>query len=578
MGDTQQVEAGTSAMVPMIAPDGSAGQVPAARVKDALAAGGKIGVEMLDQDGNRGTIPLERYGDGLKAGGKLAPEMPNPGKQGGFWGAVGSDLASMGKGLLFANPAGQAYQALQRAKADYDSLNATGKTTQQVADERRKQAGYNLAYRMLAPAAESAGVNVQGMEDAAKSGDVNAVLGHAAVPAAAAVAPLAGEAVVRGLRAAPAQAALTTIKETASNVADVARNNPVTNAVLGPSPEALEPAAALEKSLKPRNSIKDFSGHADRALPDIRRAADALQIDPQQMTLPDAEKAIVQAKKDVWSEIEQNYLGPNQHVGLDTSAVADRMNNVVDGWTAIRKKQMGSLADEIQDGAANYDGQVMNVRTIEDRIQELNNELRSQQNTFKVKEAELRNDPKFAGKFAELDGLRELESKAIDSLSGEGLSDLKQRYGSLKVMQDVVDRRIPVYERQNPVGGIPSVGRIAGAGNLAGGAWETIMGHPSEGVPQMGKGFAQLRMGQNLAKLNDSEFLLQHALTNTEPRTPFTVMPRRPIAGMLPAGPIELGPSMAEDAMQVLRARSQVIRDPRTGRMRKQYVTSGVAQ
>jgi hypothetical protein len=47
-------------------------------------------------------------------------------------------------------------------------------------DDARKAAGYNVPYRVLAPVAQSAGLNVPGMEQSAAEGDTAGVLGHAA--------------------------------------------------------------------------------------------------------------------------------------------------------------------------------------------------------------------------------------------------------------------------------------------------------------------------------------------------------------------------------------------------------------
>lgn len=71
----------------------------------------------------------------------------------------------------------------------------------------QKAAGYNPAYRVISPVAENLGVNVRGMEQAAKEGDSGSILGHAAtVPVimaategAARGLPVAGEAVSTAL-------------------------------------------------------------------------------------------------------------------------------------------------------------------------------------------------------------------------------------------------------------------------------------------------------------------------------------------------------------------------------------------
>ena len=321
---------------------------------------------------------------------------------------------------------------------------------------------------------------------------------------------------------------------TARNAKTVARNNPVTNTVMGPDPEALTPVQAFTEATKPRSSIQNFSDHVDRALPDARRALDSLGIDPDNMTLSDAERAVVQAKKDVWDEFEQNHLNPNQHVTLDTSPVADRIQAVADRMTNIQKRRMPGITDEIDQAVSDYQGQQMTVGQIEDRIQELNNQLRSQQAQTKVNETALRRDPKYAHQFAELDGLRQMEKDAFGELSGPEAADLKQRYGSLKVLEDVIDRRINVVERQNPAGLYDTASRMEGLADMAKG----LLGRDPK---QIGAGMVKMRVGQNAAKLNDPNFLISHAFKKTTPRPP-TIWngeyEPEPPKGLLGPGPI----------------------------------------
>ncbi|MBA3914585.1 MAG: hypothetical protein H0X25_12220 [Acidobacteriales bacterium] len=49
----------STSMVPMLAPDGTAGYIPHEKVQDALKEGGRVGVEILSPDGRTGVIPQE---------------------------------------------------------------------------------------------------------------------------------------------------------------------------------------------------------------------------------------------------------------------------------------------------------------------------------------------------------------------------------------------------------------------------------------------------------------------------------------------------------------------------------------
>ena len=50
-------------MIPMIAPDGSVGEIPKDKVQDAVSAGFKLGFFMKAPDGSTGVIPRDRAGE-----------------------------------------------------------------------------------------------------------------------------------------------------------------------------------------------------------------------------------------------------------------------------------------------------------------------------------------------------------------------------------------------------------------------------------------------------------------------------------------------------------------------------------
>lgn len=68
------------ALVPMFAPDGTLGDVPADRVQDALSRGFKQGVNVISRDGQSGVIPADRLQDAIRQGilpqGATTPRRP----------------------------------------------------------------------------------------------------------------------------------------------------------------------------------------------------------------------------------------------------------------------------------------------------------------------------------------------------------------------------------------------------------------------------------------------------------------------------------------------------------------------
>ncbi len=122
-----------------------------------------------------------------------AIDKMQPPAHGGFFRALGQDALGAVKGLPYA--AFPPALGVRRAIDEYQSERATGKSVEGQEDAARKAAGYSLPYRAVAPVAEGLGVNVTGMERSAAQGDTAGVLGHTALPLAAAVSPLAEGAV-----------------------------------------------------------------------------------------------------------------------------------------------------------------------------------------------------------------------------------------------------------------------------------------------------------------------------------------------------------------------------------------------
>jgi hypothetical protein len=184
--------------VPIFAPDGTLGDIPAERLEDAVKSGAKPGVSIISPNGVPGVVPADRYADGVRAGVKLAPQEENQ-AQSGFWSALGSDIKGMIQGLPsalgMALPSGDPRVMAAQMRMRSEAMSAVAQNL-----ESEKQAGYSARYRAAAVAAQSIGVNVPGMEQAAAQGDPGAVLGHAAaVPAVMAASARLGP-TAKGMR------------------------------------------------------------------------------------------------------------------------------------------------------------------------------------------------------------------------------------------------------------------------------------------------------------------------------------------------------------------------------------------
>jgi hypothetical protein len=100
----------TPGVIPMIAPDGTTGDIPSNRQQDALNAGFKLAVVMTSPDGRMGYVPRERAADAMKAGFKVgqpttSAEQSGPPAAYGFTPGnlvknVGRGLSELGQGVV----------------------------------------------------------------------------------------------------------------------------------------------------------------------------------------------------------------------------------------------------------------------------------------------------------------------------------------------------------------------------------------------------------------------------------------------------------------------------------------------
>lgn len=192
MGDTAAVT------VPMYAPDGTLGDIPYDQMSYALRAGGKLGVTMAAPDGTRGVVPADHVQDAAKAGGKIIPfdlsKAPTGEQHKGIWDTFTDDVQSVFSGLWDkAKQGSPTYEATPEGAARGIADSDTQRKAQQTADATRKAEGHGLAYRAGAGLAENVGTNVTGMEQGAREGNSDAVIGHMLAGQALAAAPLTVE-------------------------------------------------------------------------------------------------------------------------------------------------------------------------------------------------------------------------------------------------------------------------------------------------------------------------------------------------------------------------------------------------
>ena len=199
--------------IPMLAPDGTSGDIPRERVQDAIAAGFKQAAEMTSPDGKVGYIPVDRATDALRAGFKLgspdaAPSGPaNAGfTMGNIASNVGQGLKELGEGAV--QGATDIYKAVAPQKFGGEPLNnlslvhhivdpmqaEAGKTNQAAADfsdaqklpsgpvrdAKMREAAMEVAGHGLASSIPVIGPYAASLGDQAGQGDVGGALAKGA--------------------------------------------------------------------------------------------------------------------------------------------------------------------------------------------------------------------------------------------------------------------------------------------------------------------------------------------------------------------------------------------------------------
>lgn len=581
--------------VPMFDDQGTLRDVPYDRMKEVTQHGFKPAVRFqFDGDNNDDGTPKTRYvpADKMKEAAaqpnaKMLPiqdqDIAHPG-----WGHYLSDLA----GLL--HPAAlNPYPGMgleQKQEAAQQSLQQ---------DQSRQAAGYSLPYRALAPVAQAVGTNVPGMEQSAKEGDVQGVYAHAAAGATVAAAPLIAEGAIRA-GAATADAVPGALSATADAAKTVASKTPILKTFVdGP------PGDLMTRAVKPRASNTGFNAAVQTALPNMK-AAEADLGHPVQ-GIEDALQTADIAKKKLWDQYQQK-LGPaaERGVQIDGNAIADSMMQSIDQRTAV---QNPDLVNKVAARADTY-RRPLNLDEAEDFLQSANNDLHNYYAKNKVGQRVAQGDPEMASTVAEADALRSGLYSKLDEVSGPGAADLKRQYGALSNVQEEMLNRKNIAARQQPQSLNEQISTARGAGKIIKGIATMSPGDVMEGA----EGIATSKW---LKERGSSDAMIQRAFEATQPANTATI-PNRPIyiRGLLNRGPVQVGgspdtsgsvpftpppiagttraqrlglllpektstdlpPSSAEAPMQILPAKSRVIRDPRTGQMRRQYLPVGQGQ
>lgn len=520
-------------------------------------------------------------------------QVRNPANQKGFMETAGPEALSLGTSIVTAGPISNAYHGIRKGIEEVKSLRDTGKTLEQIHNEQQKQSGYGPVYRnVLAPLGENLGVNVQGMEESADIGNRRAIAAQAAVPAAAALAPLAAEGLIRGSRA-PINAARDAYLE--------ARTSSMRSTV--PEAANLPPRAAfgaekIFRSAAPTGGNPGFRSNVYAAAGDLAEIARSTDIAEAKggIVQPDARvRAFVNAVNDHMLEMYESERAPQISRHSDARVVVSPSADAVSGLEFLSRRAGKSAISSLADRALTSDS--LSLADADKLARVVNKELVNFESMTPSEQSMVEaTNPKIGGLKA-LD--RELGTKIATELEnrGEGgirpyerrmaaLADVRDQYQS-RMNAVELERKVPVLSQATRLfrgkEGVASASQAAVADvNIGRQLQQGLSELAASGIgPEraVGKGAPKIS-GLLPQRATGSAIQLQSSHEPIEPKS----MPQQPQAGtraqrkglILPESTsINLGPSSLEfeSRMRTGPVAYKIARDPKTGRMKKFYLT-----
>lgn len=238
------------------------------------------------------------------------------------------------------------------------------------------------------------------------------------------------------------------------------------------SATTMDPVDTLFRALKPRSTRVNFRDSLQAALPELK-ASERLLGKPIETTeeLLDAAKL---AKKRIWEEREK-VLGPAREMGaqVDLSTVADAIQNSIPART--RLLDPGKAAAILND-AGTYRRKVdlrqaeELLKNANDELESFYNKYPMGQR------AAMASDPAIAPVVQEAKALRDAIETSLASIGGPEARELGKRYGQLMEVEDAVFRRLNPAGRQQYEGLSEQMAGWSAIGDIARGAWAVSRG------------------------------------------------------------------------------------------------------
>lgn len=363
-----------------------------------------------------------------------------------------------------------------------------------------------------------------------------------------------------------------------------------------------EPRQLLMQALKPRSVKTNFPVSLDRALPELK-AAEALLGAPIR-NIDDLMQATTLAKRQLQNELSV-IRGTAQGLEIDGTSIAAAMQRSIPKKLLLENP---AAAQRLMDAADVY-RQRFSLDDMETLLRETNADLEGFYAMYPTAQRKaLLSNPAAAALNAQGQAMRQAIDTGLDRMAdggGTAAKELRRRYGALLDVEHEAFRRSNVAARQQPESLSEQIGAVRAAADMARGAWKLAHGNVI-GAADIAAAQAGRAAAKSIKESQTTDALIRRAFEGFKGRRVPVPMPTpRPVAGLLGPGarqtpaapdpsfvrgvpavpavggrralPLPARPMPAHDPSGVtaIPARPIVIRDPRTGRMRRIYSSEG---
>lgn len=368
-----------------------------------------------------------------------------------------------------------------------------------------------------------------------------------------------------------------------------------------------DPVDMMFRAIKPRSVKLTFRSSLKEAMPELKASEAALGKPIE--NVDDLLAATKDAKARIWKAREA-VLGPARAIGtqVDGNIIADAMERSIPNKLKLENPE---AVKQIKAQAAAY-RRTFDLADAEQLWHDTNAELSAFYNKFpQAQRSALVKDPGAALLDAQGDAWRKGIERALGAEGqGSGARELARRYGKLMEVEGELQRRANVASRQQPESLSEQMGAWSGAGDIAKGAWAVSRGD-IKGLADIASGHAKREASKFMKEQQTTDALIRRSMaavrdspapypTYAPPRvagllepgavrmpgpdaTKMTVttgpplQPQGPVAprGLLEAGPRQMPAGADPSSVSAVPAKSVVVRDPKTGRMKRVYTSEG---